>query len=220
MWKWKKQKDTPLNKQVVNLALSINFDELVRTTNTSDTPHTRGQSSPLKEVTKTSRDKLIFTEIHQLSLIPSGNGFCVYHSNQTNGTGFFNNLPARIDFSDFIYNSSKIENSKNHWVMELAFWNANLILSIDDFPQLGLIAPCTELDSLMLLGKTNFHSDNAIIYTKENKLSIPSAFEDGEPTQYTEINSTLSAHSVEYYNKLFRITAYIPNAAFVKASAE
>jgi hypothetical protein len=220
MWKWKKQKNTPLNKQVVNLALSINFDELVRTINTSNTPHFRGQSSALKEVTKTSGSKLVFTEIHQLSLIPSGNGFCVYHFNQTNGTGFFNDLPARIDFSDFIYDDSKIENSKNHWVMELALWNANLILSIDDFPQLGLIAPCAELDNLMLLGKTNFHSDNAIIDTKENKLSVPSAFKDGKPTQYTEINSTLSAHSVEYHNKLFRITAYIPNAAFVRASAE
>lgn len=220
MWKWKKQKNITLSKRVVNLTLSMNFDELVRTTNTSDTPRLRGQQNALKEVTKASGNKLIFTKIHQLSLIPSGNGFCVYHLGQTNGTGFFNDLPARIDFSDFIHDDSEIANSKNHWVMELAFWNTNLVLSIDDFPQLGLIAPCDELDSLMLFGKTSFHSNNAIINTKESKLSIPSGFEDGNPTQHMEINSTLSPHFVEYHNKLLRITAYIPNEAFVKASAE
>jgi hypothetical protein len=177
MFFWKKPQKTTLNRSVVEIEYFIN-DAMFLDLEEAESPPNHKD----------------FLSVYKAALLPTGDKHIVFVPNDRTGTCFYNKLETVVDTSSIIGNDTFPD------FVTISWWNCNLHIYTDK-GLCNLLAPHKELDNLMLFGKTSFISENYLIINKQDKLSIPSSFEDGNPVEWEEIMYDLSEKEVTYYNE-------------------
>lgn len=174
---WKKQQKPTINKSVVEIEYLINPERLLGLQPTESTLNYND-----------------FLSVYKAVLIPVGEKHIVFVPNDKTGTCFYNKLEAVVDISRI---TGDDEGSKT---VTISWWNLHLHMFTND-GLCNMITPHEELDNLMLFGKTSFTSNNPLISNEQNKLSIPSSYQDDHPAEWVDIWSNTSEEFVDYFNE-------------------
>lgn len=177
MFFWKKQQKNTFRKSVVEIEYFINDKKL------SGFKHT-----------KSPPDYNDFLSVYKAVLLPAGEKHIVFVPNDKTGTCFYNKLETVVDISSITGDDERLK------TVTISWWNHYIHIYTDE-ATCHLHAPCEELDNLMLSGKTSFTSNNPLISNKQNKISIPSSYKDGHPSEWSYVYSNLSEKEVDYYNE-------------------
>jgi hypothetical protein len=201
---WNRNKAVkPVNKHVVNLSFSLCVDSFFDS-----------HFDNLAPVTKKPADFILF---HQLSLIPSGEGFSVYHAEQSGVNGFSNIIDANVDVTDIL--RADFSNDKQfddyECCVDIDWWNLNLHLG---FVGTGaaILIPTTELDNLMLYGKTSFELKNAMVLTDTKVIDVSWQFDDmGNSLASSQIEMCLGEEHFKVHNNAFMLEVSVPKRIII-----